>query len=49
VLASALGAPTAAGLTLALARRIRGVIVAVVGLTLIRVAPQDNAPSGERA
>jgi hypothetical protein len=49
VLGSALGAPAAAGLTLALARRIRGVIVALAGLALIRIAPQHQAPSGERA
>jgi hypothetical protein len=48
VLASALGAPAAAGLTLALARRIRGVIVALAGLTLIRVSPQNELPLGQR-
>jgi hypothetical protein len=49
VLAAALGAPAAAGLTLALARRIRGVIVAFAGLTVIRIVPQDDVPSSERA
>jgi hypothetical protein len=47
VLGSALGAPAAAGLTLALARRIRGVIVAILGLALMRLTPQDPVP-GER-
>jgi hypothetical protein len=48
LLAATLGAPAAAGLTLALARRIRGVIVAVAGLALLRIVPQPHAPTGPR-
>jgi hypothetical protein len=40
---------TATGLTVALARRLRGVIVAVADRALLRTVPQHRAPAGERA